>query len=132
MHGISALEPVRAISSRSGDPFEVRALGALGVLGSSCGIEGPLVDRLTRALKVLRQRAEEQNWEPDWNEFLEHNKAAEDANQSGDLAPAFGEFCRAMLPLTEAVHRQHHKEEVFQPLWEKKQSSFRIEDLKKR
>jgi protein phosphatase len=86
---------------------------------ASCRIEPALIDRLVRALKLLRQRAEEKNWEPDWAEFGEHHKAAEEASARGDLASAFREYCRAMLPLTRAFNRMRHKEESFQPLWDR-------------
>src|SRR5262249_37812731 len=33
---------------------------------SPCGVEGPLLDRLARAARGLRQRAEERHWELDW------------------------------------------------------------------
>jgi protein phosphatase len=86
---------------------------------SSCRIEPALVDRLVRALRLLRQRAEEKAWEPDWAEFGYHDKAAETASHRGDLPSSFAEYCRAMLPLTRAFNRQRHKEEIFQPVWDR-------------
>ena len=35
------------------------------------------------------------------------------------LPDAFREYCRAMLPLTRALHERRQKEEVFQPVWDK-------------
>ena len=32
---------------------------------------------------------------------------------------AFREYCRAMLPLTRALHERRQKEEVFSPVWDK-------------
>ena len=86
---------------------------------ATCRVEPPLLDRLARAVASLRQRADEKHWEPDWNEYQEHQALAEQAVQAGDLSTAFREFCRAMLPLTRALHKQRHKEEVFQPVWDK-------------
>jgi protein phosphatase len=88
---------------------------------AGCRVEPPLLDRLARAVASLRQRADEKHWEPDWNEYQEHQALAEQAVQAGDLSTAFREFCRAMLPLTRALHKQRHKEEVFQPVWDKMQ-----------
>jgi protein phosphatase len=84
-----------------------------------CQIEQGLVDKLMKAVDVLHQRAGERQWEADWGEFEEHHKQAADLKQKGDLPAAFGEYCRAMLPLTQALGRYRHKEESFQPLWDK-------------
>jgi protein phosphatase len=86
---------------------------------TSCRIERALVDRLTRALQALRQRADEKHWEPDWNEYQEHTRLAEDLVQHDDLPGAFRESCRALLPFTRALERQRNKEERFQPVWDK-------------
>jgi protein phosphatase len=86
---------------------------------ASCRIERPLLDKLTRALRALRQRADEKHWEPDWKAYQEHNAAGEALLQKGDVPGAFREYCRAMLPLTRALHDRRQKEESFQPLWDK-------------
>jgi protein phosphatase len=85
----------------------------------SCKIERPILDKLIRALKTLRQRADENHWEPDWNLFQTHQTAADDLLAHNDIAGAFREYCRAMLPLTRALHERRQKEEVFQPVWDK-------------
>jgi protein phosphatase len=84
-----------------------------------CQVEQPLLDKLARALEVLRQRADEKHWEPDWNQYQEHTTAAGDLLRKGDLPGAFREYCRAMLPLTRALEKQRKKEEIFQPVWDK-------------
>jgi hypothetical protein len=86
---------------------------------ASCRVERPLLDKLARQLRALRQRADEKHWEPDWNVYQEHNAAAEDLLQKGDLPGAFREFCRAMLPLTRALHERRQKDDAFHPVWEK-------------
>jgi protein phosphatase len=86
---------------------------------SNCRIERPLLDKLIKALKALRQKADEKRWEPDWNVHQEHNALGEELLRQGDLPGAFREFCRAMLPLTRALHERRQKEEVFQPIWDK-------------
>ncbi|MHB1426394.1 MAG: protein phosphatase 2C domain-containing protein [Gemmataceae bacterium] len=88
----------------------------------SCRIEQPLLDRLIRAVNTLRQYAVEKNWSPDWKSYEEYVAAAEELQQQGgDLADIFREYCRALLPLTRALHKQRNKEESFQPLWDRTQ-----------
>ncbi len=84
-----------------------------------CKIEKPLIDKLVKALKTLRQRAEEKGWEPDWNQYQEHLTLADELLKTNDLTGAFREYCRAMLPLTRALQERRQKEEVFQPVWDK-------------
>ncbi len=84
-----------------------------------CKIERPLLDKLMRALKTLRQRADEGNWSLDWNVYQQHLAAADALLAQNDIAGAFREYCRAMLPLTRAAHERRQKEEVFQPVWDK-------------
>jgi serine/threonine protein phosphatase PrpC len=90
---------------------------------ASCVVDPPLLERLTKAVKTLRQHADEKRWTPDWKVYEEHSTAAEQLVQSGDLDGAFREYCRAMLPLTRALHKQRNKEESFQPVWERRGSS---------
>jgi serine/threonine protein phosphatase PrpC len=84
-----------------------------------CKIERPLLDKLIRALKTLRQRADEKQWEPDWNLYQEHLSLGDELLGQNDLSGAFREYCRAMLPLTRALHEKRQKEEVFSPVWDK-------------
>ena len=70
-------------------------------------------------MTVLKQRAEDNHWEPDWPVFEKHHALAEELHKAGDLAGAFREYCRAMLPLSKALSRHRKKEEVFQPIWDK-------------
>ena len=86
---------------------------------SPCRIEPPLIDRLARAVSLLKQRAEESNWEPDWAEYEAHHGRAEERLRAGDRDEAFREYCRAMMPLSQALGRHRNKEEVFQPIWDK-------------
>ncbi len=84
-----------------------------------CTIDEALLDRLARAIEAIRQRAQEKQWEPDWEAYQEHHKAGEGLVKTGDVPGAFREFCRALLPLTQALSRQRQKEESFQPVWDK-------------
>src|SRR5206468_1353918 len=42
-----------------------------------CKIELPLFDKLTKAVRALKQRAQEKQWEPDWAEHERHANRAE-------------------------------------------------------
>ncbi len=84
-----------------------------------CRIEEGLLEKLALAVDALHQRAGEKQWEADWGEYDTHLKLADDLKQRGDLPASFREYCRAMLPLTQALGRHRHKEESFQPLWDK-------------
>jgi PPM family protein phosphatase len=86
---------------------------------AACQVDQPLLDKLARAVEVLRQRADEKHWEPDWAQYQGHAGAAGELLQKGDRVGAFREYCRAMLPLTRALQKQRNKEEVFQPVWDK-------------
>ena len=86
---------------------------------AACRIEQPLLDRLARAVVILKQRAEENGWTPDWSIYEQHRALAEERQAAGDLAGAFREYCRAMLPLSKGLSQHRKKEEVFQPIWDK-------------
>ena len=88
---------------------------------TSCRVEPTLLDRLIRAVRTLHQYAVENQWSPDWKSYEECATAAESLLQKGDLAGAFREYCRALMPLTNALNRQRNKEESFRPLWDRTQ-----------
>jgi protein phosphatase len=87
---------------------------------ADCGIEMPLLHRLARAEALLQERLRDRNWDADWAVCRTHHDQAERSVREGDLPDAFREYCRAMRPLTEALQRQRSKEEVFQPVWDKR------------
>jgi protein phosphatase len=82
-------------------------------------IEQPLIDKLVKALDNLKQRAEDKHWEVEWKLVEEARTRAGQLTQAGDLVGTFREYCRAMLPLTRALHKVRNKEEVFAPVWDK-------------
>ncbi|MGH7172547.1 MAG: PP2C family protein-serine/threonine phosphatase [Gemmataceae bacterium] len=86
---------------------------------TTCLIQQPLLDRLVLAVKTLHQYALEKQWSPDWKSYEDHITAAKSSTQQNDLPGTFREYCRALLPLTRALHKQRNKEESFQPLWDK-------------
>jgi protein phosphatase len=71
-----------------------------------CKIERPLLDKMVRAVRTLRRRAEENNWGLDWNRCEEHQALADNLLASNDLPGAFREYCRAMLLLIAVRPRQ--------------------------
>ncbi len=84
-----------------------------------CRVEPALLDRLIHAVRTLHQFATEKQWSLDWKSYEENAVAAESLLQKGDLPSAFREYCRALMPLLQALHKQRNKEERFQPLWDK-------------
>jgi protein phosphatase len=84
-----------------------------------CQIDRPLLEKLIKAEETLTQRAREKQWEVDWQEFQTHHDLAENQLRQENLVAAFREFCRAMIPLTNAMEQYRNKEEVFQPLWDR-------------
>lgn len=84
-----------------------------------CKIEKLLLERLKRALVTLQQMAQDKGWEPDWEMVHESQSEAQRLEKENQTAAAFREYCRAMLPLTRAMHERRRKEEVFRPVWDK-------------
>ena len=84
-----------------------------------CPIDRSLLEKLLKLEAVLVQQAREKQLDTDWEVHQEHHQLAEKFRTGGDLDAAFREFCRAILPLTEAFHRHRNKAEVFQPLWDR-------------
>jgi protein phosphatase len=74
----------------------------------ACEIERTLLDKLIRALRALRRRAQSSGrcWDLDWNLCEEHQTLADSLLVSNDLAGAFREYCRALLPLMVLFHPQ--------------------------
>jgi protein phosphatase len=86
---------------------------------AACGIELPLLKKLAKAEALLEDRIRDRQWTADWDDCKKHHDLAEMHLNAGLLTDAFREFCRAMRPLSEALQRQRHKEEVFQPVWDR-------------
>jgi protein phosphatase len=86
---------------------------------ASCTLDLPLLKKLAHAEMTLGQRIRDRHWTANWDEVERHRELAERSLNSGSLTEAFREYCLAMRPLSEAVQRQRHKEEVFQPVWDK-------------
>ena len=84
-----------------------------------CHLDRAMLDKLSKAEKTLKQRAEEMQWGPDLATYEEHHEKAEHLVKEGDLPGAFREYCRAMRPLSAALQKHRSKEEVFQPVWDK-------------
>ena len=85
---------------------------------SHCRIERPLLDKLVKAETALEQRLPDLSAD-EGREFQTFRAEAEKALAAGDLPTAFREHCRAMHILLRSHNSQRHKEEVFQPVWDK-------------
>ncbi len=87
---------------------------------SDCEIDDALVAKLSKAKDVLVNRAKEQRWEGvDWKGYQQHEEQAKQCLTQGDFPGAFRETCRSMEPFTRALRTIRHKEEAFNPHWEK-------------
>jgi protein phosphatase len=86
---------------------------------ASTHIDPHLVNKLAKAAATLKQRSEERQWEVDLATFQQHHELAESYLRQDSLPEAFREYCRALRPLTEALQRQRHKDELLQPVWER-------------
>ena len=84
-----------------------------------CRLQQPLMDQLVRALLTLVQTAVEKKADVDWPGVKTHQDRAEELAAKEDMPGAFGEYCRAILPLTAAMNKMRNKEEVFRPMWDK-------------
>jgi len=84
-----------------------------------CRIEAPLLEKLSRACKVLQEKAAQRKWEVDWDAIHRHQALAEAAVRIGDAPTAFREFARAMTPLARAFEKQKNREENFSPVWDR-------------
>jgi protein phosphatase len=93
---------------------------------AACRVEPPLLERLAKAVETMRQRAEENQWAPEWPLYQRHRAAADGLRQAGDVVGAFREYCRAMMPLSLALSRCRKKEEVFLPVWDKPPAGGRL------
>lgn len=85
----------------------------------SCPIEKPLVEKLARAEVNLKAQIETKSWEVDWKAYKEHHDLADKYLEQNNLPGAFREYCRAMSPLLETLHKQRGKGEEFRPFWDK-------------
>jgi PPM family protein phosphatase len=90
---------------------------------ASCRIERPLLDKLARAEGILQQRVRDKQWDVDWATLQYHHDQAVTHLNQGALPDTFREYCRALGILTEALLKQHNREEVFQPVWDKTHDS---------
>jgi hypothetical protein len=53
------------------------------------------------------------------DEYREFRTRADKELAAGDLPAAFREHCRAMHVLLRSLNARRHKEEIFQPVWDK-------------
>ena len=52
-------------------------------------VDTSLIDRVSTAVKTLRQQADEKHWEPDWAEYKKHLDEGEELLRKSDLGGAF-------------------------------------------
>jgi protein phosphatase len=86
---------------------------------AACRLDRPLLEKLARATEALKQRVQEKGWEADWDGYQQHLDLAQKSQTDGDLDPAFREYCRAMRPLAEALHRHRKDDNGGAPVWDR-------------
>jgi protein phosphatase len=86
---------------------------------ATCSVEPPILEKLCKTLNGLRQKAEEKQWEADWDAVTRHATEADELEKAGNVVGAFRELCRAVLPLTSALARVRNRGEEFNPRWDK-------------
>ena len=67
-----------------------------------CRIEPPLLERLARAVTILKQRAEDDGWSPDWPVYERHRTLADQLLAANDLP---GDFPRVLPSYVSAKPR---------------------------
>jgi hypothetical protein len=82
-------------------------------------VEQPLLDKLIKATTALEQHVRERQWNADWMDYQTHAALGNRYLSEQKLADSFGEYCRAMHVLAEALQQQRPKGEEFRPLWDK-------------
>lgn len=83
-------------------------------------IDDARLTKLQKTAAALVRESKERQWELDWNAHQRFQQRMEQAVAKQDLTTAFRECCRSLRPLLDAVERYRHKEEAFQPNWDKK------------
>lgn len=103
------------------NPAPRRSRGRLRVYSQSPGkVDRPMLERLIKAEAALRQLISDRGWETDWATNEKCRLRGEEFLKNDDIISAFREYCRSLRPMTDVVGRYRHKEEVFQPIWDKK------------
>lgn len=87
-----------------------------------CRVGRRFLDRLNRLEKALVPPVREHCPDMDWAAHQEQHEAAARELEGGDLAASCRAYCRAILPLADALDRHRGKVESFQPVWEKTES----------
>jgi protein phosphatase len=117
--GLGGLMLQKARESLEPPPRELKPPAPRIYRETTCGIELPVVQRLSCAVASLDERIKEKNWQVDRAMCQGCRDRAIDLEKHGDLSGAFREDCRAMLLLMEAVNKQRSKEESFRPVWDR-------------
>jgi protein phosphatase len=86
---------------------------------ANCPVDRPLIEKVAKAISVLRDQLKERQWEADWKGLEEQTAQAERILAQDKLPESFCAYCRSMHLLTEAVQRQRSKSDGFQGVWEK-------------
>ncbi|HLW66725.1 MAG TPA: protein phosphatase 2C domain-containing protein [Gemmataceae bacterium] len=86
---------------------------------ATCAVDKPVVEKLAQSAEHLKERVKESVPSGIPDDYVKHYAQGQDWLRKNNLTEAFREFCRAMYVLAVAHNSQHHKSEMFQPLFGK-------------
>jgi protein phosphatase len=86
---------------------------------AECGIDRAAIDRLVAANAELLAKLREATPNANPDGFATHVEQAEAFLAGNNLEAAFGEYCRAMHVLAQAVTVPRDRPETFQPVWDR-------------
>ncbi len=94
------------VSLRSAGRLEGAQLGKGPYRSANCAPSAPIVERLAKVVKQLRDAAMEEGWQIDWNTFNAQLTRAASAAQRRDFAESVREYCRALTSVMEQLRHQ--------------------------
>ncbi len=83
-----------------------------------CALQPNLVEKLAKNEVFLRETAQENEWQVDWELLRQRRESAEQCLASRDLTGAFRDYCRSLSVLFAGMRQARNKQEVFDPHWQ--------------
>ncbi|HVU85919.1 MAG TPA: PP2C family serine/threonine-protein phosphatase [Pirellulales bacterium] len=93
-------------SLRSAGRLEGAQLGKGPYRSVNCAPSAPIVERLAKVVKQLRDAAMEEGWQIDWNKFNTQVTRAATAAQRHDFTESVREYCHALTSIMEQLRHQ--------------------------
>jgi protein phosphatase len=83
-----------------------------------CSLQPTLVEKLAKNEVFLRETAQENDWQVDWEELRQRRESAERCLANRDMTGAFRDYCRSLSVLFAGMRQARNKQEVFDPHWQ--------------